>query len=44
MKSIIFLCLASVTLSLFSSCGECACNSINKDYLQDVPVTRSQRF
>lgn len=44
MKPVILLCLASVALSLFPSCGECACNSVNKDYLRDVPVTRSQRF
>lgn len=29
---------------LFSSCGECPCNSHNSDYLRDVPVTRSARF
>lgn len=44
MKHIMVLCLVAVTLSLFASCGECACNSVNKDYLRDVPVTRSQRF
>ncbi len=29
---------------LLCSCGECNCNSYNKDYLRDVPVTRSQTF
>lgn len=41
------LCLAlSVALAAcaLSSCGECACNAYNKDYLRDVPVTTTRAF
>lgn len=36
--------LALVAPLVLSACGECPCKSANKDYLRDVPVTRSQSF
>lgn len=37
----VFAALAAVALS---ACGECPCNSYNRDYLRDVPTSSSQSF
>lgn len=44
MKTMCLSLLVLVAASLFSSCGECACNAYNKDYLRDVPVTTTRAF
>lgn len=44
MKTIALILLGASMTMVLTSCGECACNSYNKDYLRDVPVTRSARF
>lgn len=44
MKSLSLLLLGAAVAVLLSSCGECACNSYNKDYLRDVPVTTHRSF
>ncbi len=44
MRTLAMMTLAALAALPFCSCGECNCNSYNKDYLRDVPVTRSQRF
>ncbi|MGN0836702.1 MAG: CGxCxC motif mini-lipoprotein [Akkermansia sp.] len=44
MKTLLSLCLAAVGVLTLSSCGECNCNSYNKDYLRDVPVSSSRSF
>ena len=44
MKTLAFV-LASATAALvFSSCGECACNSYNPALLRDVPVKSYRSF
>ncbi|MBR2126248.1 MAG: hypothetical protein IJ943_05905 [Akkermansia sp.] len=42
MPFICLLCAAAVVL--LNSCGNCACNSYNKDYLRDVPRSSSRSF
>lgn len=42
MRVLLLGCVA-VGSMLVCSCGECSCMG-NKDYLRDVPVTRSQSF
>ncbi|MBQ8516882.1 MAG: hypothetical protein IJ498_04810 [Akkermansia sp.] len=44
MKKIVYLIAGAVAASLLASCGECACNSYNSDYLRDVPVSSSRSF
>lgn len=44
MKTIALTLIGASVMMVLTSCGECACNSYNKDYLRDVPVTRSARF
>ncbi len=44
MKIVFTLALGILGSLTITSCGECACNSYNSDYLRDVPVTRSQHF
>ena len=44
MKHLCLMLAAVLAASLFSSCGECPCNSYNKDLLRDVPVTTHHRF
>lgn len=44
MKTLSLSLLAVVAVGTFSSCGECACNAYNKDYLRDVPVTTTRAF
>lgn len=44
MKTLCLSLLAIVAAATFSSCGECACNAYNKDYLRDVPVTTTRAF
>lgn len=44
MKTLSLALLAAVAVLTFSSCGECACNAYNKDYLRDVPVTTTRAF
>lgn len=46
MKKLCLLSLGLLTASLFSACayGDCPCNSYNKDYLRDVPVTTHHSF
>ena len=44
MKTLLSLCFVAVGLLSLSSCGECNCNSYNKDYLRDVPVNSSRAF
>lgn len=45
MKTLCLSLLGAVAMVTLSSCGgECACNSYNKDYLRDVPVTTTRAF
>ncbi len=44
MKTISLMTLASLAALALASCGPCDCHSPNKDYLRDVPVSRSQSF
>ncbi len=46
MKELSLMLAGALALLAFPSCsgGDCSCNSYNKDYLRDVPVTRAQRF
>ncbi len=44
MKKIALTIAGVVTAALLASCGECACNSYNSDYLRDVPVSSSRSF
>lgn len=41
MKTLLLLC---ATALLMASCGDCPCNSYNKDYLRDVPVSNTRSF
>ena len=41
MKTLLSMSLALVASLVLNSCGECACNSANKDYLRDVPKPSS---
>ncbi len=43
-KRIVYLIAGVVAAVLPASCGECACNSYNSDYLRDVPVYSSRSF
>lgn len=44
MKHMLLLLLGTMAAALLTSCGECPCNSYNKDYLRDVPVTTHHSF
>lgn len=44
MKTLCFSLLGVMAAVSLSSCGECACNAYNKDYLRDVPVTTTRAF
>lgn len=44
MKTLCLSLLGVMAAVVFSSCGECACNAYNKDYLRDVPVTTTRAF
>lgn len=44
MKTLCLSLLGVVAVAALSSCGECSCNSYNKDYLRDVPVTTTRAF
>lgn len=44
MKTLCLSLLCVVAVVTLSSCGECACNAYNKDYLRDVPVTTTRAF
>ena len=44
MRTIAVTVACAAVLLMLNSCGECSCNTINKDYLRDVPVTKAKRF
>ncbi len=44
MKIIAISVLGAIAAVALSACGECNCNSYNRDYLRDVPTTSSQSF
>lgn len=44
MKKIAYVIAGAVAAVLLASCGECACNSYNSDYLRDVPVYSNRAF
>lgn len=44
MKTLAFILVSAAALVTLNSCGPCACNSYNPDYLRDVPVSSSRSF
>ncbi|MBQ8479875.1 MAG: hypothetical protein IJ503_05765 [Akkermansia sp.] len=44
MKKLAVCMLCAAAAVLLNSCGNCSCNSYNKDYLRDVPRSSSRSF
>ncbi|MBR5212930.1 MAG: hypothetical protein IKV92_01570 [Akkermansia sp.] len=44
MKMIAITVVGAIAAVVLCSCGECDCNSYNRDYLRDVPTSSSQYF
>lgn len=44
MKTLVFIMTSVAAAVVLSSCGECNCNSYNRDALRDVPVYSYRSF